>query len=90
MQGGDILLERYRLDELLGEGGFGAVWRATDHALDRAVAIKFLHTSDEDALRRFRREARALGHLRHPNCLQLFAFDATENGVPFLVRVRAA
>ena len=53
---------RYRLDAVLGEGGMGAVFRATQLAMDRKVAVKLLKphlTSDDAALQRFAREARA-------------------------------
>jgi GAF domain-containing protein len=61
---------KYRLDQVLGKGGMGAVYRATDLRLDRQVAVKILHGSrfgDAAALRRFEREARASARLNHPN-----------------------
>lgn len=66
---------RYRLEELLGAGGSGAVWRATDQALGRAVAIKLLHPSlerDDDTLARLRQEAASAAKLTHPNAVVLY------------------
>ena len=67
---------QYEIRELLGAGGFGVVFLATERALDRPVAIKVLRRelSGSDAfLERFRREARTLAALRHPHILPLFA-----------------
>jgi len=65
---------RYRLQELLGGGGMGEVWRAYDPVVDRTVAIKTLlphFAQDRTFEHRFRREARARsgGRLRRPDCL---------------------
>jgi serine/threonine protein kinase len=64
----------YRITKLLGEGGMGTVYRATDN-IEREVAIKVLRpqvTHDETRLDRFRAEAIALGRLHHPNIASLF------------------
>ena len=69
-QAGDRIAERYELEELCGSGGMSTVFRAHDEQLDRRVAIKILHErfSDEDEyVDRFRREARAVAQLSHPN-----------------------
>ncbi|MDX6742804.1 serine/threonine-protein kinase [Actinocorallia sp. A-T 12471] len=65
---------RYLLEEPLGQGGMGSVWRARDLALDRPVALKEIHLGQtrtkaelETALARVRREARAAARIRHPN-----------------------
>lgn len=64
---GEVLDERYRLLELLGEGGFGAVFRAEDLQLGETVAIKVLAQSRlERSARRFRNAAELLCYLRHP------------------------
>jgi serine/threonine protein kinase len=64
------MLSHYRLEEPIGAGGMGEVWKATDTALDRSVAVKFLPEAfSEDPLRqaRFEREAKLLASLNHPN-----------------------
>ncbi|MFE4636691.1 protein kinase [Streptomyces sp. NPDC056773] len=65
---GDQLAGRYRLEQRLGKGGFGEVWRAHDTALDRAVAVKVLLETAmaEEAVARFRREATIGARLQHP------------------------
>src|SRR6476646_8050360 len=67
---GDVLSDRYELEELVGTGGMSSVYRAHDRLLDRKVALKVLHqhySEDEDYVERFRREARAVAALSHPN-----------------------
>jgi hypothetical protein len=67
--------DRYDLEEQLARGGMGNVWRAVDRVLDRPVALKELPlamTADEDAVRRFRAEARSLARLSHPNVVQVY------------------
>ncbi|NJP33510.1 serine/threonine-protein kinase [Micromonospora thermarum] len=66
---GVVLSDRYRLDERVATGGMGAVWRCTDVALERVVAVKVLLpalTEDPEFTSRFRSEARMLAALRHP------------------------
>jgi eukaryotic-like serine/threonine-protein kinase len=69
-QPGDLIAGRYELEELVGSGGMSTVFRARDRQLDRRVAIKILHEhylSDPEYVERFRREARAVAQLSHPN-----------------------
>ena len=73
--------------ELVGVGGMGEVYRATDSRLKRDVAIKVLPAGvagDEISLQRFRREARAVAALSHPNILAIFDFG-NEGGVEYAV-----
>ena len=79
-------LAHYEITALLGEGGMGAVYRATDTKLGREVALKVLtglvdHGSER--LARFRQEARTIAALNHPNIVTLFAVEEAD-GVPFL------
>ena len=82
-----VLLGHYRLLEEIGKGGMGVVFRARDEQLHRDVAIKILPPGifpDEKARQRFRREARVLARLNHPNIAM--AFDLGEQaGVDYLV-----
>jgi tRNA A-37 threonylcarbamoyl transferase component Bud32 len=84
---GTLLSERYRLDAHVGTGGMSTVYRAFDTVLERQVAIKLMHreiASDSDQLERFRREARAVAQLNHPNIVGVI--DAGEDaGTPYIV-----
>jgi eukaryotic-like serine/threonine-protein kinase len=67
---GEVLSDRYEVEELVGTGGMSSVFRAHDRLLDRKVALKVLHpqySEDEEYVERFRREARAVAALSHPN-----------------------
>jgi serine/threonine-protein kinase len=67
---GKRIADRYELEELCGSGGMSSVYKARDTLLDRNVALKILHeqyTDDEEYVERFRREARAVARLSHPN-----------------------
>jgi len=79
-------LLHYRIAEKIGEGGMGAVWKATDSTLDRDVAIKVLpadFASDAERLARFEREAKVLASLNHPNIGAIYGFHE-EGGIRFL------
>jgi len=79
------MLAHFRIDELLGKGGMGEVYRATDLALDRPVALKVLPVAvAQDPVRRERlfREARAQARLQHPNVCHIY-FVGQQDGVVF-------
>ncbi len=82
-----MLSGRYRLESKLGSGGMSTVYLAVDETLGRHVAVKVLHgeiSDQEDQLERFRREARAVAQLSHPNLVGVI--DAgEEGGRPFIV-----
>ena len=85
---GDLLSGRYRLDECLGEGAMGKVYRGEHVLMDKEVAIKFLHperTDDAEIVTRFQREAKAAAALDHPNVCRALDFGQTEEGSFFLV-----
>ncbi len=80
-------LGSYEILSLLGAGGMGEVYRATDHKLGREVAIKVLAPAfarDPERLARFEREARVLASLNHPNIAAIYGFERADD-VPFLV-----
>jgi eukaryotic-like serine/threonine-protein kinase len=77
----EVIAGRYELLELVGRGGMSTVWKAQDRLLDRTVAIKVLHeqfTQDEEYVERFRREARSVAQLSHPNIVTVI--DRGEDG----------
>lgn len=77
----------YQIEGKLGQGGMATVYRAYHPALERYVAIKVLHSvfaADEAFIRRFRREARLVAQLDHPNIVPIYDF-AEQNGHPYLV-----
>jgi serine/threonine-protein kinase len=77
----DVIAGRYELLELVGRGGMSSVWKAHDRLLDRTVAIKVLHehyTQDEEYVERFRREARSVAQVSHPNIVTVI--DRGEDG----------
>ena len=85
---GRVFDGKYRLDERLGGGGMGTVYRATHLLIDRVVAVKVLSqrfVGDETAQQRFRREARASGRMQHPNAVTVNDIGATEDGWLYIV-----
>ncbi len=84
---GTVLSGRYRLEAKLGSGGMSTVYLARDSTLDRQVAVKVMHremSEQPEQLERFRREARAVAKLSHPNVVAVI--DAGEDGGhPYIV-----
>jgi serine/threonine-protein kinase len=76
---------KYEVVELIGEGGFGRVYRANDPVLKRAVAIKTCTLQHADMRERFMREAEIAASLRHPNILTVYDFGE-HDGEPYLVQ----
>ncbi|AIT61475.1 Stk1 family PASTA domain-containing Ser/Thr kinase [Corynebacterium doosanense] len=84
---GDVLEGRYRIDHPIARGGMSTVYRCVDLRLGRAVAAKIMHDrfADDAATRgRFRREARAMAQLSHPNLVGVYDFSSDE-GISFLI-----
>ena len=85
---GAVLGDTYRIVRPLAEGGCGEVYVAAHARLPSEVAIKILHRTlarDAQALARFRQEAEITSALRHPHIVQMFDFNVTEQGIPYLV-----
>ncbi len=87
----EVLDDKYQIEQLLGQGGMGAVYRATHLGTKRTVAVKVIHpqlSTHDEFVARFRREAEAAGRLRHPNVVDVtdFGFAETAGGpVAYLV-----
>src|SRR6476661_1893085 len=74
---GEVIDDKYRLEQLLGSGGMGAVYLATHLGTERYVALKLIAPQfmrNEEFVERFKREARAAGRLRHPNVVDVTDF----------------
>ncbi|MGY6021645.1 serine/threonine-protein kinase [Streptomyces spinosirectus] len=73
-----LLADRYQLEELLGSGAMGEVWRAADHVLGRPVAVKLLKAEEAMDAERFRMEAQTAGRLNHPHVVGVYDFGSDE------------
>ncbi len=86
---GETFQTKYKLQSILGRGGFAAVYRATDTQIGRDVAIKILAPGGEgyesDLVSRFMREARVIASLQDPHTITMFDFGRTEEGLLFMV-----
>ncbi|MBL9100049.1 MAG: serine/threonine protein kinase [Myxococcales bacterium] len=84
---GQVIGGRYRIEAVIGTGGFGSVYRARQLSIDEPVAIKFLRSElarHSDLRARLRREAKALARLRHPNIVSVLDFDDRDDD-PYIV-----
>jgi serine/threonine protein kinase len=80
--GREILGGEYQVLEKIGTGGMGSVYKASQPAMNRMVAIKILHpklANRKDLTSRFRREARAMSQLSHPNTVKVFVYGEMED-----------
>ncbi len=79
---------RYCIDKMIGQGGFGAVYKATHLATDQEMAIKVLGVSldsdESDLIQRFFAEAQITAGLKHPNTIRVFDFGQTEGGALYI------
>jgi serine/threonine protein kinase len=84
---GEVIANRYELEELVGTGGMSNVYKAKDTLLERNVALKVLHpqySDDEEYVERFRREARAVAQLSHPHIVTVID-RGEDDGQQFIV-----
>ena len=85
-----IVADKYRLDEVIGRGGFSAVYRGEHLAMSRVVAIKILKpqkvmgVEDDTSTQRFSREAKVISQLQSPYTITVFDYG-TEDGLLYLV-----
>ncbi len=80
-------IDSYEIEQCLGTGGMGTVYKARDEKLDRVVALKVMLKdlrSDPSILAAFRKEARAVAKLNHPNIAQIYSLGES-NGKPYIV-----
>jgi serine/threonine-protein kinase len=84
---GEKIADRYEVEELVGHGGMSSVYKAKDSLLERHVALKILHEqygTDEGFVERFKREARSVAQLQHPNVVTVID-RGEENGRQYIV-----
>ncbi|MCB0274370.1 MAG: protein kinase, partial [Calditrichaeota bacterium] len=77
-------IDHYRIQSLLGQGGMGAVFKATDENLDMTVALKIMDPrlyEDKQFVKRFRSEAKALARLESPHIVKVHALRESEYGL---------
>jgi len=86
--GREILDGQFRIIKKIGTGGMGSVYKAEQPDMNRMVAVKILHAklkNRRDLVSRFRREARAMSHLTHPNTVKVFMYGELETGELYIV-----
>jgi serine/threonine-protein kinase len=86
--GREILNGQFKILQKIGTGGMGAVYKASQPEMNRMVAVKILHpklTNRKDLASRFRREARAMSHLSHPNTVRVFLYGELDDGSLYIV-----
>ncbi len=85
---GQQIAGQFRILQKIGTGGMGAVYKAEQPEMNRFVAVKILHSkylARADLVSRFRREARAMSHLSHPNTARVFLYGQLEDGACYFV-----
>jgi serine/threonine-protein kinase len=86
--GREILNGQFKILQKIGSGGMGSVYKASQPAMNRMVGVKILHpklNNRKDLTSRFRREARAMSHLSHPNSTKVFLYGELEDGSLYIV-----
>ncbi|MDX2015205.1 MAG: protein kinase [Myxococcaceae bacterium] len=84
---GKTIAGKYRVEQMIGEGGMGKVYKATQLALDKPVVLKVLRQAllgDERTVARFQREAKAASRLNHPNSISVLDFGQADDGAMFI------
>lgn len=85
-QVGEIFAKRYKLLEVLGTGGIGTVFKASQLESDRTIALKIMHQdlADADFSARFLREAKAMNQLKHSGIVNVYHIGVSESGLPYM------
>lgn len=86
--GGTVLEGRYRIGEVIAEGGMGIVYRGQQKKIDRPVAVKFLNPdvcSSPETYERFVQEARLAARVEHPGTVKIIDLGTTQEGIPYIV-----
>jgi serine/threonine protein kinase len=86
--GREILDGQFKILQKIGSGGMGSVYKASQPAMNRMVGVKILHpklNNRKDLVSRFRREARAMSHLSHPNSTKVFLYGELDDGSLYIV-----
>ncbi len=86
--GREILNGQFKVMEKIGTGGMGSVYKANQLAMNRLVAVKILHpklANRKDLVSRFRREAKAMSHLSHPNTVKVLLYGELEDGSLYIL-----
>ncbi len=80
-------LGKYKIEEFIGEGGMGAVFKGVHSTLKKPVAIKILTPSkiESSLLKRFKKEAEVMALLKHPNIVEIYDYDISPWGFPYIV-----
>jgi serine/threonine-protein kinase len=86
--GRDILNDQFHIVQKIGSGGMGAVYKALQREMNRMVGVKILHpklANRKDLVSRFRREARAMSQLTHPNTVKVFLYGELDDGSLYII-----
>src|SRR5579883_877627 len=86
--GRDILNGQFQILQKIGSGGMGAVYKALQREMNRMVGVKILHpklANRKDLVSRFRREARAMSQLTHPNTVKVFLYGELDDGSLYII-----
>ena len=84
---GKVIDNRYEIQQRIGEGGMGVVYKARQISIDRVIAVKLLNqqmATDPTWVQRFYNEAKACSRLQHPNTIRMFDFGQTSDGRLFM------
>ena len=85
---GMLIQDRYRIESLVAKGSMGVIYKATQEAIGRTVAIKVMHgylVNDEESMKRYHKEAKAASRLNHPNITAVYDFGVLASGQPYIV-----